>query len=321
MRVFGEKSVSKIGEKNLISRICSILADVCPPSPNGSGDDCALLKPEKLSNDVYITVDSVIYGKHFDDSCKPELVGEKLLKRNISDIASMGARPTSAVCAGIISASVSVDWLDAFTKGLADCAKSYGIDIVGGDIASVDVDFFSMSLTLLGQSEYPRLLRNCAKEGDYVFTTGELGYSFETSHHLTFSPRVEQGEFLAKTNILKNAKITSCTDISDGLASDICNILAPDCKAILDFIPQKIFNGSTSIEKSLCDGEDYELLFSVSATPEQLDNFINSYNSTFGHKPILLGKVQKKEHSNECPLWLNFGELKPFFKKGFEHLY
>jgi thiamine-monophosphate kinase len=319
MNIFAEKSVSSIGEKNLISKICNILADVCPPSPFGSGDDCALLNSAKLTNDVYITVDSVIYGKHFDESCSPELVGAKLLKRNISDIASMGASPTSAVCAGIISGGVSLEWIDAFTKGLALCAKDYGVNIVGGDIASTQGKFFSMSLTLLGQSANPRLLRNGAEVGDYIFTTGELGFSFETSHHLTFLPRVEQGEFLAKRNLLGEAKITSCTDISDGLASDINNILSPNCKAVLDFIPQRCYNGKTLLEKSLCDGEDYELLFSVRASEVQLDDFIKSYEAKFGSKPILLGKVQKKEHSNECPLWLNFAEPKPFSKNGFEH--
>jgi len=39
-----------------------------------------------------ITTDPVIYGRHFDDTVPPRAVGAKLLKRNLSDLAAMGAR-------------------------------------------------------------------------------------------------------------------------------------------------------------------------------------------------------------------------------------
>ena len=43
-----------------------------------------------------ITVDPVIYGRHFDDSVPARDVGAKLLKRNLSDLAAMGGRPSGA---------------------------------------------------------------------------------------------------------------------------------------------------------------------------------------------------------------------------------
>ncbi len=325
MLMFGENPVSRLGEKHLISRICGAFGAVCPPAPFGSGDDCALIESKTLSKNVYITVDSVIANRHFTETDAPELVGQKLLKRNISDIASMGARPKKAVCAAVISPDLSIDWLDGFARGLADCAAEYGVEIVGGDIASPDVaHFFSMSLTLLGDANLPALRRGGAGEGDALYTTGRLGFSFESGRHLTFEPRVEQGVWLAEWNAAgKTSKITACTDISDGIAADISNVLPPDLRAVLDAsaVPCAEFNGRISLEKALCDGEDYELLFSLSASSERdVSEFEAEYAARFGMPPFRIGKVCQKLGGVGARLWIFDGEKeKPFSKNGFEH--
>ncbi len=323
--MFGENPVSRLGEKQLISRICGVFGSACPPAPFGSGDDCALIEAKTLSENVYITVDSVIANRHFTETDAPELVGQKLLKRNISDIASMGARPKKAVCAAVISPDLSIDWLDGFARGLADCAAEYGVDIVGGDIASPDVaHFFSMSLTLLGDSPLPPLRRGGAVAGDVLYTTGRLGFSFESGRHLTFEPRVEQGVWLAEWNASGRAcKITSCTDISDGIASDISNVLPADMRAVLlsSSVPCSEFMGRVSLEKALCDGEDYELLFSLSASSERgVSEFETAYAARFGMPLFRIGKVCRQCASGSARLWIFDGKKeKPFSKNGFEH--
>ena len=88
-------SVSALGEAKLIAAIRRWLGDVSPRAPFGIGDDCAVL-PASRGRQL-ITVDPVIYGRHFDDTVPPRAVGEKLLKRNLSDIAAMGGRPVAAV--------------------------------------------------------------------------------------------------------------------------------------------------------------------------------------------------------------------------------
>lgn len=315
--------VKKIGERALISRILSAYGDTCPPAPRGGGDDCAVFGRDTLFKHNYITVDSLVYGRHFDDSCTAAEAGAKLLKRNISDIASMGGVPQRAVIAAVISGDVSASWLEDFARGLAAVARQYNIEIIGGDISDSGADkFFSMSLTLLGGGDTPPLLRSNAHSGDILYTTGKLGYSLETRHHLLFTPRIPQGLWLAKWNAstiipstasktnshpaeplnavansnLVNemrAKITSCTDISDGLAIDIKNVLAPDCIAVLDFVPVREFCGKRSVEKALCDGEDYELLFSLSApTPQSAADFEAAYLAAFPNLPLYrIGRV------------------------------
>ena len=321
IKVFGGDTVSRLGEKKLIARVCSALGKSCPPPPCGSGDDCALTPRSSLAKNIYTTVDSVVYGRHFDDSSPANLVGEKILKRNISDIASMGARPRSAVCAAVMSANVSVEWLDSFMKGLACAAERYGVQIIGGDIADAGIDnFFAMSLTLSGDSDLPPLLRLGARAGDVLYTTGALGFSFESSRHLTFEPRVEQGVWLARRNA-ECGCVSSCTDISDGIACDISNVLAADSKAVLDFVPMRSFGGRTSLEKALCDGEDYELLFSVrAACASEIKDFECAYAKKFGAPPIRIGRVEPRK-CGEAPLWIKSpdGSLAPFSKGGFEH--
>src|SRR4051812_4916528 len=91
------EKVSALGEEQLIAAIRRWLGRASPPAPHGIGDDCAILPPSK--NQQVITVDPVIYKRHFDDSIPAAAVGAKLLKRNLSDLAAMGARPTAAVVA------------------------------------------------------------------------------------------------------------------------------------------------------------------------------------------------------------------------------
>ncbi len=324
MKIFDtDNSISKFGEKCLIARVRSILGDVCPPSPYGSGDDCALTKKQSFADNIYSTVDSVVAGRHFDLSTPPELVAEKLLKRNISDIASMGATSQFALCSAIVSDNLSYLWLENFTRALANSAREYGVKIIGGDFSSAGVsDFFSMSLTLFGSADTPPLERSGACEGDIIYSTGKLGYSYESGRHLIFTPRVREGLWLARWNCASGdfAKVSSCTDISDGLACDIENILSPNTKAVLDFIPQNDFQGQTDLKKSLCDGEDYELLLSVSANPAQASAFEKAFFDEFSVPIFRLGVVEKKSDLQESSLYLRIdGEVIAFSNKGFVH--
>src|SRR4051812_30244924 len=129
-------AVSAWGEEKLITAIRSWLGTASPRAPFGIGDDCAVV-PASRGRQL-ITVDPVIYGRHFDDTVPPRAVGEKLLKRNLSDLAAMGGRPTVAVLALTLDAAVSCRWLEEFYRGLAVCARRYRVSVVGGDVAQAD---------------------------------------------------------------------------------------------------------------------------------------------------------------------------------------
>lgn len=315
MKVFdSENCVGKLNEKSLINRVREIFGDTMPLSPFGAGDDCALIKRDSFSQNIYATSDSVIMDVHFTRDTSAELAGAKLMKRNISDIAAMGAVPFYALTSAVFSKNLNLDWLDKFSKGLADSAREYGVQLIGGDMASVKEDYFSMHLTLLGSADTPPLLRSGAKLGDIVCTTGFLGASFETQKHLNFTPRLKEGLELAKDN-----SVSACLDISDGIASDILNILPKNTSFICDVsrLPLNNYNGEkVSIHKALCDGEDYELLFTYRGDISTLSNKFH----TLGLAPIsVIGKIV--ESSTEDKILLEYPDktLLPFKNLGYSH--
>jgi len=311
--------VGGLGEKNLISRIRGNFGNAMPPSPYGAGDDCALIEKNKLEKNIYATTDAVIYGRHFDDSASARAAGAKLFKRNASDIASMGGTPFAALTSSIFSKNLSLDWLDEFCEGLAQEATRFNTKLIGGDLAMVPENFFSMHLTLLGQSNTGALLRTGAHEGDCIYVTGTLGRSFESGHHLDFQPRIAQGQWLANIN-----GVGACTDLSDGIASDIHNLLIQNnyCAFIeKSSVPLRKWgnNQEATLEQALSDGEDYELLFTFSGDTQAFERL---YLDKFGEKVFKIGLIKKASSSSEENAIVLVDQLgKTIFKRsGFDHL-
>lgn len=249
-------SVSALGEERLITQIRLWLGRASPRPPFGIGDDCAVL-PTALGRQL-ITVDPVIFGRHFDATVPPRAVGEKLLKRNLSDLAAMGGRPTAAVLALTLDARVSRRWLEQFYRGLAACAHRYHVTIVGGDISQAD-GIVAASLTLLGEATGPRFVtRTGARVGDWIFVTGVLGGSLRTGHHHRFVPRLAQGAWLARQRTVR-----AMMDVSDGLAKDLPALTPARAEPALAAasIPRR---AGCDLRAALSDGEDYELVFALS---------------------------------------------------------
>ena len=248
------RSVASLGEARLIAAIRRWLGRVNPPPPRGIGDDCAVLRPPRRVQ--LLTVDSVVYGRHFDARVPPRGAGAKLLKRNLSDLAAMGAKPTAAVVALALAPEVRLDWLEGFYRGMAAAARRHGVPIVGGDIAQAGG--FTASLTLLGEACGPRVLtRKGARPGDWICVSGLLGGSLRTGHHFRFKPRLAEGAWLAR-----RPEVRSMMDLSDGLAKDLPALAPPNAEAALfpSSIPRRRGAG---LEAAICEGEDYELLMSV----------------------------------------------------------
>jgi thiamine-monophosphate kinase len=204
-----------------------------------------------------ITVDPVVYGRHFDDRVPPRAVGAKLLKRNLSDLAAMGGRPTAAVLALTLDARVSRRWLEEFYRGLAACARRYRVSIVGGDVTQVD-GAMAASLTLLGEATGPRIVtRTGSRAGDWIYVTGELGRSLASGRHHRFTPRLAEGAWLAKRR-----EVRAMMDVSDGLAKDLHALTPPGLAPALvaESLPRR---RGADVRAALADGEDYELVFAL----------------------------------------------------------
>lgn len=259
-------SVAALGESALLEKIRRWLGPVSPPAPFGMGDDCALLPAAKKAR--LITTDPVIYGLHFDDTVPPGGAGEKLLKRNLSDLAAMGAKPGEAVLALTLDPRVSVRWLEQFYRGLAAAARRWRVRIVGGDVSEAE-NFIGAYLTLLGEAAGPRVVaRTGARAGDLIFVTGELGGS-QLGHHWRFTPRLAEGAWLAR-----QAGVRAMMDVSDGLARDLRALTPPGTRPALDAAAVPVSAAArrlaahtvrSPLQHALGDGEDYELVFALAA--------------------------------------------------------
>jgi thiamine-monophosphate kinase len=260
------ETVSALGERRLIEAIRRWLGDTSPRTPFGIGDDCAVLPA--MPGHSLLTVDPVIYGEHFDDAVSPRAAGEKLLKRNLSDIAAMGGRPVAAVVALAFDGRLKIRWLAAFYRGLAAVSRRYEVPIVGGDIARQREGVVA-TLTLLGRAAASRVVtRTGARPGDDIYVTGHLGGS-RVRHHWAFTPRLDQGAWLARQR-----GVRSMMDVSDGLAKDLLALAPAGTVPALDRAALPVSaaarrlartSGRTALDHALSDGEDYELVFSLAA--------------------------------------------------------
>jgi len=248
--------VSSIGEDALIRCIRGWLGRASPRAPAGIGDDCAVLAPPRGRE--LLTVDPVIHGIHFDDRIPPRAAAAKLLKRNLSDIAAMGGRPRAAVVAIALDGRVSLKWLAEFYRGMARESRRRRVPVVGGDVARLPGSFVA-TLALTGEATGRILTRSGSRAGDWIYVTGSLGRSLPTGHHHRFEPRLAEGAWLARRK-----GVRAMMDVSDGLAKDLA-ALTPRGAAPAIYAAMLPRRAGATVRQALCDGEDYELLFSVAS--------------------------------------------------------
>jgi thiamine-monophosphate kinase len=299
------ESVASLGEEALIAQIRRWLGSVSPRAPSGIGDDCAVLPAAKKTQ--LLTVDPVVYDRHFDASASPGEVGAKLLKRNLSDLAAMGGRPKAAVVSLLLDGATRRRWLEQFYRGLAACARRYDVSIVGGDVAEAK-GVVAASLTLLGEVVGQRAVtRTGARLHDWIYVTGVLGRSLSSGHHLKFAPRLAEGAWLAR-----HREVRAMMDLSDGLAKDLDALTPKGTVAAVDGarVPRRLH---ASLAQALGDGEDYELIFALAAKSDR-ERFARAWKKTFPKTPLsCLGRFVR-------PRELPAGALRLADYSGYEHL-
>lgn len=254
------KTLADVGEFGWIGR----LRRQTPAGPGvlvGIGDDAAVLRGTGEGKDVLFTTDMLIEGRHFRFSeATPEEVGRKALAVNLSDIAAMGGEPRHAVVSVGLPARMPLNVADGISKGLRALAKKYRVNVVGGDTNRSERAVISVAL--LGEVRSGKsVLRSGARPGDVVFVTGALGGSYASKRHLRFEPRLAESRFL-----VRQFPPTAMMDLSDGLASDarrLAEASGVDVVIVEECVPVSTEAGG--IARALSDGEDFELLFTLSA--------------------------------------------------------
>ena len=249
----------------------------------GIGDDAALVDLSgHESKHLVVATDTLVSGVHFPEDATADLIAQRALCVNLSDMAAMGAEPRWFTLALTLpKANAHSDWLTKFSQGLASIANKYNCALIGGDTTAGPL---AITLTLLGEVGANRALtRSGAKPGDSIYVTGMLGdggAGLEMIRNIDsvqdmgersrlaerfYSPRPRIAEGLTLSTVA-----SACIDVSDGLIADLTHICVQsgvDAQINSDKLPIhsriKTNYPSRWLDWALFAGDDYELIFTV----------------------------------------------------------
>ena len=290
------RKISDIGEKGLIKRILSKTE-----KSNFNSDFLDNFSFKSLSDDAALinlgeqylvaTSDMLFKATHFPDDMSYSQIGRKVVTVNVSDLAAMGAKPVGILISMGLPRDMLLDEFEELLEGIQDMCSKYDMKLIGGDTNE------SQELTLCGTclgivQKETVLMKEGARPGDIIAVTGPVGLAaagFEVlfnrnkfqdfnpsykdhllNHALNPKARVEEGLLLAKSGL-----ITSATDITDGLVSEIDELITANNYRIgmtlneeMLPIPEEILEvasktGKDPLEFALYYGEDFELLLTV----------------------------------------------------------
>lgn len=292
------KRLRDIGEDALIARILRGF----PHGKSliiGPGDDCAVVDPGRGPLRLLKT-DAIVEGVHFLPEAPAEKVGWKAVARVLSDFAAMGGSPEHLLVTIAIDSERPVRWLDGLYRGIRKCLETHGGVLAGGETTSVPS---GAVISVAGEGKVNRrdlVLRSGGKPGDLVVVTGRLGGSI-AGKHLTFTPRLAEAAWL-----VRHLRPTAMMDLSDGLAKDLPRLAAASgCGfEVADNLPT---NRGCTREQALGDGEDYELLLTVSE--RHWKSASQSWFGAFPKTPLnIVGRLTSHRRSDSLTGgWDHFG--------------
>jgi thiamine-monophosphate kinase len=260
---------------------------------------------------LVMTADALVGGVHFLTDDPPDLVGKKLLRVNLSDLAAMGARPLHYLLTTALPASLGTEWLAAFAHGLGEDQGLYGVDLLGGDSVATPGPI-ALSLTAIGEiAAGTEIRRSGACANDEIWVSGTigdacLGLDILQGEYRQLAdenraalirrfrlpePRVRLGPALAGT---AHAMI----DISDGLVADLGHICkASHLAAVVELAKLPLSAAARSVIAVAPDvtlrlataGDDYELLFTA---PRAAAGVIRELGSRLAVAVTQIGRIE-----------------------------
>jgi thiamine-monophosphate kinase len=286
-------------------------------------------------NNLIVSVDTYIEGKHFINFKKPDLVIKKIIRSSISDLICKGVKPRYYFISGSGNKKkFSKSNLSKISKSLNEEQNKYNILLGGGD--TVFSNKLSFTITSIGFSSNI-IYRNRAKVNDNIYVTGNIGDSFLGL--LVLKKKIKLNNLLSKYFTTKyftpNIKLkladklrkfaNSSIDISDGLLTDLDKLINNQklsYKLNLKDIPisknlKKVlrFNKLSKINL-ISNGDDYQVLFTAS---QNKNGIIKTISNRIGVKITKIGTIQNKsikssiiDHNNAVITLKNKGYLHEF---------
>jgi thiamine-monophosphate kinase len=264
---------------------------------------------------VLVTTDMLLDGVHFDlKEATLEQAGYKAMAVSLSDCAAMATIPIAAVISVALPARFGREQLKELHAGIMRAGERHNCALVGGDITSWrDENPFAVSVAMLSKpGGNEPVTRSGAKVGDCICVTGSLGGS-GFGRHLDFEPRVAEALELARM-----VRVNSMIDISDGLSTDLNRICkASGVGAIVEAekvpMSQEAKRIAEPLQAALNDGEDFELLFSLSQ--EDCKMLLDKWD-----EPTPVTRIGTVTDTGKIQIRTRDGQLEDLEAGGYEHL-
>ena len=238
-------------------------------------DDAALLTPPP-GRQLVLTADAMVAGVHFLPDDPPDLVGRKLLRVNLSDLAAKGAVPLHYLMTVSTPRNTPDSWFAAFAAGLFQDQATYGVTLLGGDTTSTPGPI-SLSLTIIGHvAPGTAVHRFGAQAGDEIWVTGTIGDG-ALGLAVALGKLADPTGFLLDRYRLPQPRVglrlagiaSAAMDGSDGLVQDlghICRASGLAAALQVDAVPLSDAAraaGPDWLVTCLTGGDDYEVLLAV----------------------------------------------------------
>jgi thiamine-monophosphate kinase len=283
-------------EFDLIARHFRPLAG---PGALDLSDDAALLVPPP-GRELVLSADAMVAGVHFLPDDPPHLIGRKLLRVNLSDLAAKGATPLGYLMTVSAPRATSDAWFAGFAAGLAADQREFAITLLGGDTTATPGPL-SLSLTAIGHVAPGAMIRRAgAQPGDGVWVTGTIGDGAlglavaerrlaDASGHLLGRYRLPRPRVgLALAGIAGAAM-----DVSDGLVQDLGHLCrAGRVGATIEAAAVPLSEAARAagpdwLGTCLTGGDDYEVLM---ALPPGRDAALAAAAATIGVAVTKIGE-------------------------------
>jgi thiamine-monophosphate kinase len=322
-------------EDRLIARYFRPLATA--PGAFGLIDDAAALTPPP-GCDLVLTTDGVIAGVHFFPDDPPDMVGRKVLRMNLSDLAAKGAKPLGFLLSVALPTGFGEAWLGRFAEGLAEDAARYGCPLYGGDTdhtpGPISVSIFAFGAVPQGKMVH----RSTARPGDCIVVTGTIGdaaIGLQLRRDRKLVRRLGLSDAAAATlegryllpqprNALADAILqyaSAAIDVSDGLAGDLDKLCrASSVAAAIEVAAVPLSEAARAAivaepalrDTALTGGDDYEIALTLA--PEKLAAFRAAAEAA-GVAVAEIGRVQAGEGAR----FLQDGKPLVFTRASYSH--
>ena len=271
--------------------IATHFAPLCADEPgsfNLTDDAAVLAMPE--GKRLVVTTDSVIEGVHMLPAATEAQYASKLMRRNLSDLAAMGAAPWRYFLNLRVPRETGTEWFASFAATLHQEQERFGLVLAGGD-TTLGGDIIHLSATVLGLVGKAPLTRSGACAGDGLYVTGSIGDAalglamlqadaaadghWIDRYHLP-QPRLQVGQALCGV-------ASAALDCSDGLLKDAARLaMASGVGLELDATAIPVSDATRSLLEAAPDyasrsairqiiltgGDDYELIFTAPPSAE-----------------------------------------------------